>query len=158
MATNNPVVSTFIANSGELNADLDACDVYGKVRILRVSCTVPTADTDGTTTFVLGKMPPGHSLFLGHLSLINVSPVPDAEDDVTFDLGLGSRQEPLGELLAADLDALVDGADLLASQTLLGTLANAKVRAIGRTEIIMTTSDPLPADTVIEGYLAFAAD
>lgn len=149
----DPVESVFIASSVNRPVDLDACDVSGKVRILRVECTVPKGKT--ADTFVIGRLPSGHSLFLGHLSLIEVSPVPA---EVTFDLGMGTRQEPLGERLAADLTAFVEGKEVKAFQSLLGKLDQAKVRATAQTEVIMTTSEPLPEGTVIRGYLAFSAD
>ena len=148
-----PVMSQFLVHDENNGSDLDACDVFGKVRILRVECAVP--DGQESDTFVIGRLPAGHSLFLGHQSMIEVSPVPT---EVFFDLGLGARQEPLGERLAADLTALVEGKELKPVQSLLGKLDNAKVRAIAQTEVILTTSEPLTAGTVIRGFMAFSAD
>lgn len=148
-----PVSSIFIAGGSGRLSDLDACDVSGKVRILRVECVVPEGQT--ADSFVIGRLPAGHSLFLGHLSLLSVSEVPA---ETKFYVGLGERQEPLGERLKAELAALVETKELRSAQTLLGNMGKAKVRAVAPVEIIMTTTNPLPAGTVVKGYLAYSTD
>lgn len=148
-----PVSSKYIAAGAGRALDLDACDVSGKVRILRVECTVPKGQE--ADSLVIGRLPSGHSLFLGHLSMIEVSEVPK---DCKFYVGLGERQEPLGERLKADTAALVKTKELKTVQTLLGSLDKAKVRAIAPVEVIMTLTTPLPAGTVVRGYLAYSTD
>lgn len=146
-----PIVSKFIASG--MGQDLDACDVSGKVRILRVECAVPKKQT--ADTFVIGRLPSGHTLFLGHLSMIEISEVPA---ETSFSVGLGDLQEPMGERLKASLSALVESKELKARQSLLGSLEFSKVKSVGQVDVLLTTSTPLPEGTVVRGFLAYSVD
>lgn len=147
------VRSDFMPRGGGHSLSLDTCDVSGKARIMRVRCTVPEGQEN--TQFILGNLPGGHTLFLGHLSYVEVSPVPEETD---FWVGLGTYQEPMGERVKGDAAALVETRKMNQRQTLLGNLAKAKVRSVGAVDVILTTNKALPAGTTITGFLAFSSD
>jgi hypothetical protein len=154
--TLDPIRSKYIAGPGRIR-DLDACDVSGKVRVLRVEAVVP--ENVEADTIILGELPGGHSLFLGHQSLIEVSEVPTkGKSTTTFSIGLGSYFEPMGLKVDSCKNSLVKDKELKKAQTLLGNTETAKLKCVAATEITMTTSVPLKAGTVVRGFLAYSHD
>lgn len=153
--------SKYIAGPGRAR-DLDACDVSGKVRILRVEAKVPSGAS--ADTIVLGNLPGGHSLFLGYHSLVQIVPPEGStfkdlfESEPFFSVGHGRYDEPMGEFIDTDLEAYVETKKLKETQSLLGNLEAIKLKCVAQTEIIMSVSELLPAGTIIRGYIAYSHD
>lgn len=150
--------SEFLPSPGRA-ANFDACDVSGKVRIQRVFLQVAEG-SEGEDTFVLGALPPGHTILLGSMCRLFVSSTDKLKATLKFDLKLGAYKEPAGlTIKASDPEtALVTNQPLKAAQsfTLAGGLR--KQKAVQATEVILKTSELLPAGTVFEGYLVYSHD
>lgn len=151
--------SEFLSTVGWAS-NFDACDVSGKVRIQRVSLQVPEG-SEGEDVFVLGALPPGHTVFLGDMSRLYVrNPQTKLKTTVKYSVRLGSYTEPAGLSVKANAQETL----LASEQSLKGVqsipIKNGlrKHKAVQATEVILSTSEPLPAGTEIEGYLAYSHD
>lgn len=149
-------ISDFTPSVMDPRKDIDACDVSGKVRIHRFQATLATE----TNKILLGRLPAGHSVFLGQMSLLEVirpAETPKASK-LTFSVGFGAFHEPMGETRAPKKDAFVKNKDLQVLQSLIGSLEDLKLMSTGMVDILLTTSAPLDKGTVVRGYLAYSHD
>lgn len=144
---------------------LNTNELGGRLRIARFTFTQGAAAGDANSTVDLVKLPPGKTIsILKDLCKINHSAFGAGR---TLDIGYVAHTDNDGDAVAADVDALLDGADVSAAGNLpMGTGTG----AVGTNNVLTLNTrsavdiqaiclgDTLPVGATLNGYIVYVED